>query len=383
MQTRYLVAGLILLSAFWLLSRSRHQQPNLEVPRKTESITNKIAKAQRKPSATFAAESPSATPTLTEQEFNRMLVEDKLCTENGDYSDHSLPKEVNKRVAKYIALFKATSPGNEAKPNPCMMALVSRDREETLKYSSMAEDKACFLIQALVKTNQFPTYDTSAVTPQDREDGLRLLQTLQHQDPDNGIYPFFRLFPLSEERREAELEDALRQFFASTKFVNPLNSLMVDLYKLGGENGTAFIFAIELVAASSHPEFYKGARIANDWLVQDPHPEAWPWMERWLESITSATERDGLFEPFISLAEMTNLRGVAASVWNMNGGGPDQPYPMSNEGFRNVFERIVKSGDFSDAFKEAHDCRSSLAAARSAQPAYMAKFVEALKRWRD
>lgn len=219
----------------------------------------------------------------------------------------------NDEQRKYL-LLKSLAAANRTTADPCVMALLVRERKRILWWSKKNNSTICRVVRALALTDQLNTMTpTNTATASEMIDGLQILNSLQSKDRSNSYYSFVSVYPLATLGKTEDLNTEMNLFFNSSNFVDPLNSLSVSARELGKVNGTSFVIATEIYSALDGADYSKAAKIVREWVEQNPSDLSVVWAETWTAKIDQFMAHK-ISEPLIQPFELAAFRGIARSI---------------------------------------------------------------------
>ncbi len=289
---------------------------------------------------------PPLPPVITMNDVLSMAQKDRLCiSEEHNIALTDAYKFNNEEQRKHL-LLKSLATANKKPVDPCIMALLTREKTHALRWAQKNNSNVCKFIRALVYTDQMQLLTSEngpAASPSHLLRGLNLLDELQSSDRNNGIYSFFKVSPLMALGQQAEAETAILQFFRAHSFDSPLRSLEISIRELGRPNGTSLVLAVEIYSAVDGPEFAKASTLIKDWLAANRSEDTVMWAERWLATLDRLISAKAS-EPFVSTIETAALKGISRTIAQN-----DAPHLLENpifdqEQWEKVFNQLTRVG---------------------------------------
>lgn len=305
-----LIAYKILRNEKKQISTKRHAPVSLELISKVD-----VASVDKATDVTSLSvdQPPPPRPVVTENDILKMASQDRLCLDQ-NYNEYLLENYTFKsdEQRKYLIL-KSLAAANGRSLDPCLMALFSRSKDQSLFWAQKSNSTNCKTIRALLYTDQMSfSKGKFQATDDELSKGLKLFDELQNSDK-NGFFVFFKLYPLEKLNRSIEIEEEISLFFEIGKFENPLLELQVVLRELGSKNGTSFVLSSELYSSTDVPDFQKSSEIVRKWLKTNHHDNAMTWVENWLAKIDHLINIRAT-EPFVPLIEISTFKDIARSI---------------------------------------------------------------------
>lgn len=358
--TRLLCVAIVIWAIFSFSSRPL---PKLAEPRPVPPQEEKIRLKSSAPSKPSKKKEKNRVA-----ELSHWIQEDRLCDGKGNFLRKN---DLNESAEIYQALELAR--GNH-KPDPCLSALLSPQKDQILRHAAKSDGEACELLRALVLTGQLGLGEKTSA--KETETGRLLLRELASSHPENGVYPFFLLG--SEKKPEH-----LLAFLRARRFRNPLLSLSPRLREIGLTNSTAFLFSTEALASMKVPDYQPALKAARELVVA---PEYKGDYQGWLKNHLSDLEevrRLKLGEPFVWTIEIAILRSIALAGWDAHGEGPKHPL-LHPKPWKALFRQLTNMEAYEPFYVNADQaCERVQEAATYLLPDFAALSESMARRWAE
>lgn len=300
------------------------------------------------------------------RELAQWIEEDRLCDGKGNFLR---PHDSSEAAMLYQALER--SRGN-LRPDPCLTALLAKDKKQILLHAGKSEHESCQLLRALVLTGQMGLAEKSP--PREIAEGEMLLRQLASAHPGNGVYPFFLLGSTKDQNQ-------LRDFLRATEFRNPLARLAPRLWEIGLQNATAFLFSAEALANMKVPDYQAALAAAREGVTAPALKDDY---QAWLKSHLADMEdikRLQLGEPFVWPIEIAVLHTVASSGWRSHGEGAKPPL-LEQKSWKGLFRVLTNMDAFAPFHvNEEQPCERFQEAATGLLPDFATQTEAMARRW--
>lgn len=323
---------------------------------------------------------------ISQRAIEESIRADEYCKRDGSYKlDQKLFLNEEDRRLRILKSLGEVSPRTKAFEE-VLNALLSRQRDSVLRFLSNCASEECLFLKGLVLTNQIDVKGESRDPDEDLRKGLTLLKKLRFMNRDNGIYPYFILWPQQKLGEKFNLKLTFKDFLRAPKFQNPLIGAYVALAEAGQFNATARLYADEFSSVIGVPEYGKAASVITE-LIKDKEfdSELNPWAKRRLADLDFIKEKN-LFAPAVLIVELAQLKSLARIFWERAGTGP-APQIFGPEGFQE-FMKLRSEVEFEGShLKEDSRTKSRCFAIwdlkREVQTRYATALSEMIVRWEN
>lgn len=334
---------------------------------------------------------PAKKPAFPEGMISQRAIEesiraDEYCNRDGSFKlDQKLFLNEEDRRRRILKSLGEVSPRTKAYEE-VLNALLSRQRDSVLRFLSDCASEECLFLKGLVLTHQIDVKGESRDPDEDLRKGLTLLKRLRFMNRDNGIYPYFILWPQRKLGEKYNLKLTFKDFLRAPKYQNPLIGAYVALAEAGQFNATARLYADEFSSVIGVPEYGKAASVITE-LIKDKEfdSELNPWAKRRLADFDFIKEKN-LFAPAVLIVELAQLKSLARIFWERAGTGP-APQIFGPEGFQE-FMKLRSEVEFEGShLKEDSRTKSRCFATwdlkREVQTRYATALSEMILRWEN
>lgn len=342
MRKRYFLGILFLSVLFWIFFFPQSNNKS-----KPESFSSQGESSPQSKEQLKEVSSASTLTTLKPQvktnliDIINMAMENRLCTEGGTEfltESFTFKNDDFRKKTLLKSLYKAS--GNET-PDPCTLALIVKDRIQSIRWAQRGDSIACKTIHALLLTDQmqFKTSPQKASLIEMNE-GLEILKDLQRVYPENGFFAFFSLYPLSLLEKETQLLQNLSFFLSAKYFEDPTVETRAHVRELGQMNGTSFVISTEIYSSIDLPSYREASQVAQDLLKKSTSTVALAWAEGWLKSIEMLISVNAQ-EPFASTQQIATFKEMARSVLQNENSDLQQHEIFQKKSWINLFRKFT------------------------------------------
>ena len=326
------------------------------------------------------------TEKISQRQIEDSIRADIFCEDDGSYKLD--PKFFKNEEDRRLRIFESLAEISfQARAHQKVLtALLSRQRETVLGKLSDCPREECLFLKGLVLTNQISMKGESRNPDQDLRMGLNALKTLKFMNRDNGIYPYFMLWPLKKLGEKYNLKLAFKDFLRAPRFENPLIRAYVALAQAGQFNATAHIYADEFTSAIGVPEYGKATPVITE-LIKDKdfETELSPWARNRLEDFDLIKAKN-LFAPVVLIVELAQLKSLARVFWEKAGTGP-APQIFGPEGFKEFmklrFQVEFEGSHLQEDSRATSHCLAVWDLKRETQSRYSYTLGEMIRRWEN
>jgi hypothetical protein len=326
-----------------------------------------------------------SSPRISQRQIEDSIRADMYCDNDGSYRLD--PKLFKNEEDRRLRIFESLAEINfRTKAHERVLtALLSRQREMVLAKLTACPSEECLFLKAIVLTNQIAVKGESLNPDQDMRMGLSVLKTLKFMNQDNGVYPYFMLWPLQKLGEKYNLKLAFKDFLRAPRFENPLIQAYVALAQAGQFNATAHLYADEFTSIIGVPEYGKATPVITDLIKnKDFDTELSSWAKNRLEDFDLIKARN-LSAPVILIVELAQLKSLARVFWEKAGTAGPAPQIFGAEGF-NEFMKLRSDLGFEgshlqeDSRTTSH-CLAAWDLKREIQSRYSQSLAEMIHRW--
>lgn len=151
-----------------------------------------IEHATKQTTAKASSQKQSPTGPATVADIYKSIQDDRYCNDGNRYLvRETLFPSLNNASINQMIYQALTQDAPDPNLDPCVLAQLTNDRSEALRFGRSSNATACRFTLALILTNQAVRFEEPKSTDAEMAEGLEILRELKSSDPENGIYPFF------------------------------------------------------------------------------------------------------------------------------------------------------------------------------------------------
>lgn len=282
----------------------------------------------------------------------------------------------------YAALAKA----NFQEKDPCVIALVSKERDVALHFASKSKKVTCRFLKALILSGQIEGLNEE-VDPTESEvnESISILKSLQSEQPGNGIFPFFiigsaSIAKLSEDQYQRAIHDFLNSRYSESPFIETV----VNTRKLGSINLIGMLNSSAITSSFLWPNYHAGSTklrelSKSEFFASEFHR----WTQNLIVEMQKIDEAQ-VKSPHFDLLQIAFYKGLAKNWLEQTFPGVELPKLISQKGWVAFFNRRIPNFSVYTSFEignESNSCKK-LVEANSGRFSELLRIQESeIERW--